>query len=370
MHGVDSRRDNNLTYEESTTAYNSQMSLSQAIFERRRSKEEIRPEEHYLVIYPEDYSDLSLYANGYYEAAVFLMDVLLKKGTSPSHDSFVFPILYNLIHAFELHLKIYLKRLYYHYQKKSCTHMPKPCPDISNILGKHELAPIYDAIYKMVDHDQLHGNQQIKELRPLINNIEELGLSNESLRYYEIKGKAKNKLLEQQRWVYLGQLKKVFKAAIDILESSYRSLDFEYCEWHEFKNAQLQEIDYMVHILKDIKSNSGFMPLERKESKELFVDLSAEDLGNTFLRHIENKRVIEAYIKNFDSNKLLLANRGIRFGKSDPSCVPDKNWIKSEWDREKQIDYLSEDFSLVDCAIENLTKHKAYIESRIKIKPA
>lgn len=340
------------------------MSLKKAIFERRLSEHDERPQGPYLVIYPDNFSDLSWYATGYLSAAKLLIDALLKKGVIASDDAYVFPILYNLIHALELHLKIYLGILCQHYQRRSCKCLPSPNSAVDKIIKEHDLKKIYQAIHKMVNHEKLHGNREIQKIKPLIDEIEELGLNTESLRYFKIKGGNKNKLLEKQRWIYLDELKNIFSEAIEILKKSYLSMDFGFCALNEFKKSKLEEIEYMIQILIETRDKSGFV-FSRPEER---ISFDPSELGEYLELSQQNKTAIEQFVSNFNSNKLVLANRGIRFGVAPPDSIPDKDWFEKNWDRPKLIEHLFEKFNSVNDAINQMRIFKKYIEDRIALR--
>lgn len=343
------------------------MSIRKAIFDTPRKEGEERPNGPYLVIYPDDYADLSWYADGYFRAASFLIDTLIQRGTSARNDPYIFPILFNLIHALELHLKIYLSVLRNHYNKKSCDCLPPPDSAVKKILGRHELKPIFEAILLMVYHKNLHGNKEFRNLSLILDEIEEMGLNPETLRYDKIKTGVKNKVLEKQRWVYLEELKLSFKNAIEFLRVSYNSIDFFFCESHELKKETVNEIDHMIEILKEIKNKSGFKPIAIKPESGLIGQFDSDDLSEFYENDMKNRELVKKFTRSFNDHKLVLATRGIRFGKNSPSGVPDKEWFEKSWDRAQQMEHLSEDFQLVDKAIEGLLQHKVYIESKIKI---
>lgn len=342
--------------------------MERAIYTIRRTEGEPRPKPPYLVIYWDKYTDAEWYADGYYDAAEFLINKLIEQGAQPTNDPWVFPILYNLIHSLELHLKIYLGRLVNHCKRGSCNDLPNPPSDIDKILKQHELKPIYDAIRVMVTNDNLHGNLQFAELNLLLQEIDDHGLNAESLRYYDLRGEVPNKLLEEQRWIYLGQLKHNYKTVIDFLKVSYRNVDFLFCEVNEFKQSSLDEIDYMTTVLKDIKDNSGFRAMSETSVNEtgILVALDSDETEESLAQHLENIKNITAYIKDYEPQKLLIANRGLRFGKTTPDCVPSIKWLEDNWDHEQLVETLSSQFGLVARAIEGMVKHKAYIEDRIK----
>lgn len=323
------------------------------------------PRGSFLVFYNASHTDAFAYIEGYLLAARKLVETEDELGLTEDH--LLFPIFFNLIHALELSLKVYLRALIDHRKSDTCKCIAAPRSDVHKILVDHQLSPLIAEIVRLTDHKRLHGNKKIKKLRGLIKEIEKLELNEESLRYHRGRGDVSHKFQDRQRWVYPLEILTVFRAAVGALNRSTMSADFFYCEDKQFKNKEVAELKYIHDLLKKIKVQSKFVVQRRVSTSGSAIGI--DELLEAGRHHAQERKKLSTYLETLTDNELVLANRGIRFGKGyTAETVPTAEWVRKSWPRDLLVRHLTEDFHLVNDAMARIRNHQKYLVSRIKIK--
>jgi hypothetical protein len=145
-----------------------------------------------LVIYPVDKDNSFLnsddFAYDYVESANLIVDTMYlvysKESKDIFFDKFALPVLNLYINVVEFALKMLIKALVNHRNKKCCQLINDPPVDYEKKLKTHELASLADICCAMVStNGHIHSFQDFYEFADFIKSLEKYGIDSMSTRY-------------------------------------------------------------------------------------------------------------------------------------------------------------------------------------------
>jgi hypothetical protein len=141
-----------------------------------------------------------IFASGYLSAAQTLVENCKREGMHASEDKFLYPILFLLRHALELHLKEYAYELRDHLVKNEILPGKLKIKLDAVLSSDHKLTSLFDVCQQLANLSPIHALPPFDELRPVVLYWHDLDVKADTFRYTRTNKGDTAEVYQQQWW--------------------------------------------------------------------------------------------------------------------------------------------------------------------------